>query len=109
MGSVDGTVRRINLDGSLHWRSKVTGPVRDVVLGDVNGDGISDVVVGTGDCCSRGWIYGLDIDTGAVLGLLEEPVPVGALLVGDMDGQGGAEVVAVLDGGEVLVLAWTSE
>jgi len=79
------------------------------VLGDVDGDGISDVVVGTGDCCSRGWIYVLDIHTGAVLGFLEEGDSVAALQVADVDGRGGDEVVAVLDGGEVLVLGWTAE
>jgi hypothetical protein len=109
LGSVDGTVQRINVDGSLHWRSRVSGSVSDVALGDADGDGISDVVVGTGDCYSRGWIYVLDISTGAVLGFLEEGDPVAALQVSDLDGWGGDEVVAVLDGGEVLVLGWTAE
>jgi len=109
LGSVDGAVQRINVDGSLHWRSELTGPVRDVVLGDVDGDGVSDVVVGTGDCYSRGWIYVLDISTGAVLGFLEEGDSVAALQVADVDGRGGDEVVAALDGGEVLVLGWTAE
>jgi poly-gamma-glutamate synthesis protein (capsule biosynthesis protein) len=109
VGLMDGTVLSIDIDGSLGWRSSVVGSVSDVALGDVDGDGISDLVVGTGDCLSRGGIYALDLRSGAVLGFREEADSVKALVVADMDGVGGDEIVAALDSGRVLVLGWTAE
>jgi outer membrane protein assembly factor BamB len=109
VGLVDGTVLSIDIDGSLGWQSSVSGSVSDVGLGDVDGDGISDLVVGTGDCLSCGGVYALDLRSGAVLGFHEEADSVKALVVADMDGVGGDEIVAALDGGRVLVLGWTAE
>jgi outer membrane protein assembly factor BamB len=109
VGSLDGTVQMLDSDGSRRWRSQLSGPVSDVALGDVNADGMVEAVVGTGNCFSPGGIYVLDISTGAVLGFYEVWDSVGALQVADTNGWGGDEVVAALDGGEVLVLRWVSE
>jgi poly-gamma-glutamate capsule biosynthesis protein CapA/YwtB (metallophosphatase superfamily)/outer membrane protein assembly factor BamB len=109
VGSLDGTVQRLDNDGSRRWRSQLSGPVSVVALGDVSGDGIVETVAGTVDCYSPGTVYVLDISTGAVLGFYEVWDAVRALRVADTNGWDGDEVVAALDGGEVLVLRWVSE
>jgi hypothetical protein len=83
--------------------------VHRVALGDVNGDAMVEAIVGTGGCFSPGGIFVLDISTGAVLEFYEVWDSVNALQVGDMNAQGGDEIVAALDGGEVLVLRWVAE
>jgi len=109
VGSLDGTVEMLDSDGSLRWRSQLSGPVSAVSSGDVNADGMVEAAVGTGDCYSSGGIFVLDISTGAVIGLYDVWDSVSALQVADTNGWGGDEVVAALDGGEVLVLRWVSE
>lgn len=106
VGSLDGTVHRLTIDGSLRWRTQVSGPVADLVLADVNGDGVSEAVVGTGDHLSPGGIYVLDIITGAVLGFCEGRDMAARLDVGDVDGEGGDEVVAATSRGQVFLLRW---
>jgi len=109
VGSTDGTLYRLAMDGSLLWRAQVDGPVSDVALGDVNADGIGDAVVGTGDSFSSGGIYVLDIATGAVLGFYERGEAVGALHVAEMDGEVGDEIVSLSAGGEITLLQWVPE
>jgi poly-gamma-glutamate synthesis protein (capsule biosynthesis protein) len=109
VGSLDGTVHMLDSDGSLRWRSQLGGPVSVAALGDVNADGMVEAVVGTGGCFSPGAIYVLDISTGAVLGFYHVWDSVSALQVADTNGWGGDEIVAALDGGEVLVLRWVRE
>ena len=109
VGSLDGTVYMLGNDGSRRWSSQFGGPVRVAAFGDVNADGMVEAVVGTGGCFSPGAISVLDISTGAVLGFYDVWDSVSALQVADTNGWGGDEVVAALDGGEVLVLRWVSE
>jgi poly-gamma-glutamate capsule biosynthesis protein CapA/YwtB (metallophosphatase superfamily)/outer membrane protein assembly factor BamB len=108
-GSADGTVCSLARDGSLHWRTQMGGPVSDVALGDVNADGISEVVVGTGDSFSSGGIYVLDISTGAVLAFYEERDGVGALDVAELDAQAGEEIVSGSASGEITLLRWVRQ
>jgi poly-gamma-glutamate capsule biosynthesis protein CapA/YwtB (metallophosphatase superfamily) len=109
VGSLDGIIQMLDTDGSRRWGSQLSGPVSKVALGDVNADATVEAVVGTGGCFSRGGIFVLDISTGAVLGFYEVWDSVNALQVADTNGRRGDEVVAGLDGGEVLVLRWVSE
>jgi poly-gamma-glutamate capsule biosynthesis protein CapA/YwtB (metallophosphatase superfamily)/outer membrane protein assembly factor BamB len=108
-GSADGTVCSLAKDGSLHWRTRLGGPVSDVALGDVNADGISEVVVGTGDSFSSGGVYVLDISTGAVLAFYEERDGVGALAVAELDAQAGEEIVSGSASGEITLLRWARQ
>ncbi len=108
-GSADGTVCSLTRDGSLRWQAGMGGPVSDVALGDVNADGVSEVVVGTGDSFSSGGVYVLDISTGAVLGFYEERDGVGALDVAELDGQAGEEIVSGSASGEITLLRWVQQ
>jgi poly-gamma-glutamate capsule biosynthesis protein CapA/YwtB (metallophosphatase superfamily)/outer membrane protein assembly factor BamB len=109
VGSLDGTVQMLENDGSRRWSSRLSGPVSAISLGDVNADGVVEAVVGTGGCFSPGAVYILNISTGAMLEFHEVGDSVRALQVADTNGQSGDELVIALDGGEVLVLRWTSE
>jgi outer membrane protein assembly factor BamB len=109
VGSADGTLYRLAMDGSLDWRAEVDGPVSDVALGDVNADGIREVVAGTGDSFSSGGLYVLDISAGAVLGFYEGGTGVSALDVAEMDGEEGDEIVSLLADGEIMLLRWLPE
>jgi len=80
-------------DGNLLWLYPVTGEVKDIEIGDVDGDGIDDIVAcnsyashvyainGTGHN-----ITGWPIITGS---------PVVDLAVGQLDGKGGVDVAAI--------------
>jgi poly-gamma-glutamate synthesis protein (capsule biosynthesis protein) len=109
VGSLDGTVQMLDGDGSRRWSSQLGGPVSVAAWSDVNADGVVEAVVGTGSCFGPGGIYVLDISTAAVLGFYEVWDSVGALQAADTNGWGGDEIVAALDGGEVLVLRWVVE
>jgi len=106
VGSLHGMVYRLNLDGSLPWQAQVSGSVADLVLADMNGDGASEAVVGTGDYLGSGGVFVLDILTGAVLGFCEGRDVAVRLDAGDLDGEGGDEVVAALSRGQIFLLRW---
>jgi len=87
-------------DGNILWSYPVTGEVKDIEIGDVDGDGIDDIVA-----CNTyaSHIYAIDGTGNDITGLwpiTSTPTPVVDLAVGQLDGQAGVDVAAI--GGEGL-------
>jgi hypothetical protein len=101
---VDGgawVLNAYNRTGNILWSYPVTGEVKDIEIGDVDGDGIDDVVAcnsaasniyainGTGDDIEGEW----PITTGT---------PIVDLAVGQLNGEGGEDVAAIGEGATCL-------
>jgi hypothetical protein len=98
-GGYNGTAWVINAydkDGNPLWSYPVTGQVKDIEIGDVDGDGIDDVVA----CNSvQSNIYAIN-GTGAnitgwpLTGIITG-TPVVDLAIGPLDGKAGVDVAAI--------------
>jgi hypothetical protein len=103
-----GYVWAFNRDGSEKWRYFLPGQVvwSSPALGDLNGDGAQDVVVGTGGYWAEPAgrrITALDGRTGKVLWTAGTPARVvGSPSLADVTGDGSAEVFVVTHGGYLM-------
>jgi len=88
-------------DGNILWSYPVTGEVKDIEIGDVDGDGVDDIVA-----CNNlaNCIYAIDGTGHDITGLwpITPPTPVVDLAIGQLDGQAGVDVAAI--GGGVACL-----
>lgn len=105
-----GYVWAFSLSGQLKWQYFVPGQVvwSSPSLADLNGDGALDVVVGTGiywpEPAGRA-IYALNGLTGSPLWVAPASRRVvGSPSIGDVDGDGRAEIFVVTRGGHFLSL-----
>jgi hypothetical protein len=105
VGALDGRVRLFGDDGAPRWERQLAGPISDLELGDPGGDGISDVVVGTGDYLSPGGVYVLDTLSGSLLAAYTGLEGATFVDVRDTDQNRGEEIVAA-SGSEVYLLRW---
>jgi poly-gamma-glutamate capsule biosynthesis protein CapA/YwtB (metallophosphatase superfamily) len=103
--SCDGTISLVDRSGSAVWTCRPGGPVNDLALADVNGDGVLEAVVGTGDYFCSGGVYVLDIGNGGVLAWYEGP---DAVTVVEALGVDGDQIVVGTSVGEVFLLNGTS-
>jgi hypothetical protein len=97
-GGYNGTAWVLNAyakDGNLLWSYPVTGKVKDIEIGDVDGDGIDDIVA----CNSvASHIYAINGTGQNITGLwpiTSTPTPVVDLAVGQLDGYDGVDVAAI--------------
>ncbi|MGA2671365.1 MAG: VCBS repeat-containing protein [Dehalococcoidia bacterium] len=97
-GGLNGTAWVLNAydkDGNILWSYPVTGQVKDIEIGDVDGDGIDDVVA----CNSvASHIYAINGTGQNITGLwpiTSTPTPVVDLAIGQLDGQAGVDVAAI--------------
>ena len=81
---------QITSEDIIKWRHHTTGEVKGVALGDVDGDGRFDVVVGSGD-----YIYALDV-FGQEIWKRKTINFVNSVSAGDLDGDGRSDVVVGL-------------
>jgi len=80
-------------DGDLLWSYPVTGEVKDIEIGDVDGDGIDDIVA----CNSyASHVYAINGTGHNITGWpLITGAPIVDLAVGQLDGLGGMDVAAI--------------
>jgi hypothetical protein len=95
-GVIDGgyVINAYDKDGNILWSYPVTGEVKDIEIGDVDGDGIDDVVA----CNSMASnLYAINGTGHNITGLwpLITGSPVEDLAVGQLDGLGGVDVAAI--------------
>jgi hypothetical protein len=78
----------------LLWEFPVDAHIRDIAFGDLNGDGITDVVASVVDWGSIGWsVVGLEGNSGEVLWKFGQTKKVSNVEVGDINGDGALEVI----------------
>ena len=103
--AVSGTVlKALKYDGvdvSPAWGTYVEHGTRPAAIGDVDGDGVNDIVTLTGS-----WYHVHRLDTGAPLWFRQFPGEQfsDAPTLADLDGDGTMEVVAPTDAGKLHVL-----
>lgn len=82
-------------DGNLLWSYPVTGEVKDIEIGDVDDDGIDDVVACNSVASHIYAINGTGHDITGLWPITSTPTPVVDLAVGQLDGQAGVDVAAI--------------
>jgi len=99
---IDGgyVINAYDKDGYLLWSYPVTGEVKDIELGDIDGDGIDDIVA----CNSMAsHVYAINGTGHNITGWpLVTGTPVVDLAVGQLDGKGGMDVAAIGPGAACL-------
>jgi hypothetical protein len=98
----DYMIKVYDKDGTILWSYPVTGEVKDIEIGDVDGDGIDDIVACNNVVANH--IYAIDGTGHDITGLwpITPPTPVVDLAIGQLDGQAGVDVAAI--GGGVACL-----
>jgi len=98
----DYMINAYDKDGTILWSYPVTGEVKDIEIGDVDGDGIDDIVACNNLAASH--IYAIDGTGHDITGLwpITPPTPVVDLAIGQLDGQAGVDVAAI--GGDIACL-----
>ncbi|CCW71639.1 unnamed protein product [Phytomonas sp. Hart1] len=106
-GDVEGSIACFTPHGDVIWRQKVIGGLANrVSFGDINGDGVIDVVFGT----TAGLIYALDGRDGHVLNHF--PITTGGPIISPVllmnvkqrDSQGGLHVIVPSHDGNLYVV-----
>ena len=89
----------------LLWDLPMDKHIRDIAFGDINGDGITDVVASVVDCGSTGWsVVGIKGNSGEVLWEFNQTRKVSNVEVGDTNGDGSLEVILFDWDGNIYVL-----
>jgi len=107
--TVAGRVMALDVaDGEREWATDLGGAERQSsfapVLGDVDGDGDTDVVAVAND----GTVAVLDGTTGAERAAFERAVPIWTFAAtSDLDGDGDDEILVQYGDGRVVALDWT--
>ena len=93
-------------DGNLLWSYPVTGEVKDIEIGDVDGDGTDDIVA----CNSMAsHVYAINGTGHNITGWpLITGTPIVDLAVGQLDGLGGVDVAAIGDSGGGCLFVYNS-
>jgi hypothetical protein len=102
-GGYNGTAWVLNAydkDGNILWSYPVTGEVKDIEIGDVDDDGIDDVVACNSVASHIYAINGTGHDIAGLWPITSTLTPVVDLAVGQLDGQDGVDVAAI---GEVAI------
>jgi hypothetical protein len=89
----------------LLWDFPMDKHIRDIAFGDINGDGITDVVASVVDWGSTGWsVVGIKGNSGVVLWEFNQTRKVSNVEVGDINGDGSLEVILLDWDGNIYVL-----
>ncbi len=89
-----GCICALSWDGSLIWKKRVRSLIKSMSLGDLDGDGFSDVVVGS----EGGYVYALSGRSGSILWKFSTGKKVwSSPAMGDLDGDGVLDVVVGSD------------
>lgn len=96
-------VHVLDQSGNLIWSQVCEAEIYSVAVGDVDGDGLDEVIIGYGQFGVYGGIRILDHD-GHRLGLLALPDAVKFVLFSDVDGDGVGEILASCDNGNLYVI-----
>ncbi len=114
----DDSVQAVRVDGTTVWTTRINNPLDTagvMTVGDVDDDGRSEVYVSCvveADGFTFTQLYGLDSqgqllrDRGFPKAIMGNP-DSGAMLIGDIDGDGGKELVAATWG--TPVMAWEAD
>jgi hypothetical protein len=97
-GGYNGTAWVLNVydkDGDILWSYPVTGEVKDIEIGDVDDDGIDDIVACNSVASHIYAINGTGHDITGLWPITSTPTPVVDLAVGQLDGQAGVDVAAI--------------
>jgi hypothetical protein len=97
-GGWNGTAWVLNAydkDGNLLWSYPVEGEVKDIEIGDVDGDGIDDVVACNSVASHIYAINGAGHDITGLWPITSTPTPVVDLAIGQLDEQAGVDVAAI--------------
>jgi hypothetical protein len=97
-GGYNGTAWVLNAydkDGNLLWLYPVTGEVKDIEIGDVDGDGIDDVVACNSVASHIYAINGTGHDITGLWPVTSTLTPVVDLAIGQLDGYDGVDVAAI--------------
>jgi outer membrane protein assembly factor BamB len=108
VGDLEGVIYVINgSDGTQLW--KFTNPtgkdISRVQIGDVNSDGLKDVVAGTHDYTGDANVYAFDGLTGTALWNFTASNEVHGLAVGNLTGQSHMNIIVATSNGSVYALA----
>ena len=97
-GGYNGTASVLNAydkDGTILWSYPVEGEVKDIEIGDVDGDGIDDVVACNSVASHIYAINGTGHDITGLWPITSTPTPVVDLAIGQLDGHDGVDVAAI--------------
>ena len=97
-GGYNGTAWVVNAydkDGNILWSYPVTGEVKDIEIGDVDDDGIDDIVACNSEASHIYAIDGTGHDIAGLWPITSTLTPVVDLAIGPLDGQAGVDVAAI--------------
>jgi len=107
VGALDGSLSLLGGDGSLYWKQQLGARISDLALGDLNGDGVEEIVVGTGDYLTGGGVWVLDGSSGAVRASYRGLPRTTLVELGDLGNGEGYAIVAAA-GKQLYSLRWAA-